>query len=91
MNIRDIRLCAGNDLSLALMAAGYYDGNDILPRDFNEILDKRYKNLPEEDQEVCKILGPLSIIDSCFTKDETAFFIDPSPQDETETEYQAEE
>ena len=91
MNIRDIRLCAGNDLSLALMAAGYYDGNDILPSDFNEIFDKRYKNLPEEDQKVCKILGPLSIIDSCFTKDETAFFIDPAPQDETETEYQAEE
>lgn len=93
INIDDIRLCAGNDLSLALMAADYYDGSkcDIRPSNFSEILDQRYKNLPLEDYEACKILEPLSIIDSYFTKDETAFFIDPAPQDETEREYQAEE
>ena len=31
------------------------------------------------------------VVDSYFTKDETAFFINSSPQDETEIEYQAEE
>lgn len=91
IDIRDIRLCAGNDLSLALMAADYYDGNDIPPANFNEILDKRYKGMSTEQREACKILEPLSIIDSYFTKDETAFFINSSPQDETEIEYQAEE
>lgn len=91
INIRNIRLCAGNDLSLALMAADYYDGDDIPPANFNEILDKRYKGLPIKDREACKVLEPLSIIDSYFTKDETAFFINPVSQDEAETEYQAEE
>lgn len=91
INISDIRLCSGNDLSLALMAANYYDGNDVVTADFNDILDKRYKSLSIEEQKSCKILEPLSIIDSCFTKDETAFFINPSPQDEVEIEYQAEE
>lgn len=91
IDISDIRLCAGNNLSLALMAADYHHRNDIPTTDFNEILDKRYKSLPVEDQEACKILEPLSIIDSYFTRDETAFFINPSPQDEVETEYQAEE
>ena len=93
INIRDIRLCAGNDLSLALMATDYYDRNnsDIRDFDFNEILDRRYKSLPLEEHKACKVLEPLSIIDSYFTKDETAFFIDPAPKDKTEAEYQAEE
>lgn len=91
ININDIRLCAGSDLSLALMAADYYDGNDIPPVNFNEILDKRYKGLPVKDREACSILEPLSIIDSYFTKDETAFFINSTSQDEAETEYKAEE
>lgn len=91
IDIKEIRLCAGNDLSLALMAADYFDGNDIPPANFDEVLDKRYKGLPLEEREACKILEPLSIIDSYFTKDETAFFIDPSLQDEIELEFQAEE
>lgn len=93
INIKDIRLCAGNDLSLALMAAEYYDGNesDIRAFDINDILDRRYKNLPLEEHKACEVLEPLSIIDSYFTKDETAFFIDPMPKDKTETEYHAEE
>lgn len=93
INIRDIRLCAGNDLSLALMAADYYNRNEsnIRDFDFNEILDRRYKSLPLEEHNACKILEPLSIIDSYFTKDEAAFFIDPESKDRIETEYQAEE
>lgn len=89
INIREIRLCAGNDLSLALMAADYFDNNDIPPTNFKEVLDKRYKGLSSEEHEACKILEPLSILDSYFTKDETAFFINPYPQDEIELEFQA--
>ena len=89
-DVSKIRLCAGDDLSLALMAADYYDGTNIPPLTFHEILDRRYKELPEEERDACRVLEPLAIIDSCFTKDETAFFIDPAPRDEFETEYWAE-
>lgn len=91
MDIGKIRLCAGNDLSLAIMAANYYDGKDISSLTFHEILDKRYKGLSPADRDACKVLEPLSIIDSCFTKDETAFFLGSSSEDRIETEYRAEE
>lgn len=90
-NINDIRLCAGNDLSLALIAADYYDGSSMLTTDFNELMENRCKRLSGQAREACSVLVPLSIIDSCFTKDETAFFINPSPDDEEDTAYQAEE
>ena len=91
INIKDIRACAGNDLSLAFMAADYYNKSNSLTQDFNEIMEKRCKGLSPQAQKACKILEPLSIIDSYFTKDETAFFIDPTPADLDETEYLAEE
>lgn len=91
INIKDIRLCANNDLSLALMAAEYYDGEDIPHSTFHEIIDKRYKAMPPEEHKACQVLEPLSIIDSSFTKDETAFFMDPFPADRAEIEYLAEE
>lgn len=91
ININDIRLCAGNDLSLALMAAAYYDGSDISSFSFSQLLEKKYQNLSLETRKACKVLEPLSIIDSCFTKNETAYFIDPAPLDATAIEYQAEE
>lgn len=72
--IEDIRACAGNDLSLALMAANYYAESGKSANDFIEIMDRRCDCLPTEKQEVRKILGPLSIIDSYFSKDEAAFF-----------------
>lgn len=90
LDINKIRCCSGNDLSLALMAASYYT-SDIPITSYNEIMDIRCNSLSEGDSEVCKILEPLSIIDSYFTKDETAFFIDPVPQDEEQTQYRAEE
>lgn len=90
INIKDIKACAGNDLSLAIMAADYYDGNS-LDQNFNMIMEKRRKSLSPQDQEACKVLEPLSIIDSYFTKDETAFFINPDTSDPDETEYLAEE
>ena len=90
INIKDIKACAGNDLSLAIMAADYYDGNS-LEQNFNMIMEKRRKSLSPQDQEACKVLEPLSIIDSYFTKDETAFFINPDTSDPDETEYLAEE
>ena len=89
--IEDIRICAGNDISLALMAANYYDENGKGANDFNEIMERRCNCLSTEKQEVRKILGSLSIIDSCFSRDEAAFFLDPTPDDKYEAEYLAEE
>ena len=89
--IQDIRACAGNDLSLALMAAHYYAENGENANDFIEIMDRRCENLPTEKQEVRKVLGSLSIIDSCFSKDEVAFFLDSTSKDNYEVEYLAEE
>lgn len=91
INIKDIRACAGNDLTLALMAADYYNQSNSLTQNFNEIMKKRCRELTPQDQNACKILEPLSIIDSYFTKDETAFFINSAPNDADETEYLAEE
>lgn len=89
--VEDIRICAGNDLSLALMAANYYAENGKNARDFIEIMDRRCECLPTEKQEVRKILGSLSIIDSYFSKDEVAFFLNRAPEGKYETEYLAEE
>ena len=91
VSIQEIRRCAGNDLSLALMAASYYSTDGVPTCSFDEIMDKHYNSLSQDDQEACRILEPLSIIDSYFTKDETAFFLDPAPQDEDYTRYKAEE
>lgn len=89
--IDDIRICAGNDISLAIMAANYYDENGKGATDFNEIMDRRCNCLPTEKQGMRKILGSLSIIDSYFSRDEAAFFLDPTPKDKYEAEYLAEE
>ncbi len=91
ISIRDIRACSGNDLSLALMAADYYSGCGKIANNFSEIMDRRCACLPPEEQELRKMLGPLSIIDSYFSKDEAAFFLDPSATDKYEIEYLAEE
>ena len=89
--IKDIRMCAGNDLSLALMAANYYAENGVNANDFTEIMDRRCDFLPPEKQEVRRILGSLSIIDTYFSKDEAAFFMDPTARNNYEIEYLAEE
>lgn len=89
--IEDIRICAGNDLSLAIMAADYYEKNSKNANDFIEIMDCRCDRLPSDKREIKKILGPLSIIDNYFSKDEASFFLDSSPQDKYEIEYLAEE
>lgn len=91
ISITDIRTCAGNDLSLALMAAKYYTEGDTLTQGFDDIMTKRCAGLSLEGREACEILEPLSIIDSYFTKDEAAYFIDPTPKDKDEIEYKAEE
>lgn len=91
ISIEDIRICSGNDLSLALMAANYYAENSKKVNDFMEIMDRRCDCLPTKKQEVCEILKSLSIIDSYFSKNEAAFFLDPTSKDKFETEYLAEE
>lgn len=89
--IEDIRMCAGNDLSLALMAASYYTESGENANDFTKIMDCRCDGLPPEKQEMRKLLGSLSIIDTYFSKDEAAFFLDPTAKDKYEVEYLAEE
>ncbi|WP_312279338.1 ATP-binding protein [Oscillibacter sp.] len=89
-NINDIRRCAGNNLSLALIAAEYYNHNGISGTNFNELMDNRCRQLSEQEIDAFSALAPLSIIDSYFTKDETAFFINQSPEDEEDIAYQAE-
>lgn len=90
-DIETIRICAGNDLSLALMAAEYYEHDGEFCTDFNEIMDKRCSALLLDERDACMALEPLSIIDSLFTKDEVAFFLEPNGMSELEKEYQAEE
>lgn len=89
--ITDIRACAGNDLSLAFMAADYYEQNGKSAKGFAEIMDRRCAGLSEEKQEIRKVLCSLSIIESCFSKEEAAFFLDPLQSHRYEIEYQAEE
>jgi hypothetical protein len=91
IRIEDIRACAGNDLSLALIAANYYSESSKNTNNFIEIMDRRCNSFPSEKQEMCKVLGSLSIIDTYFSKDEAAFFLDSTPKDNYETEYLAEE
>lgn len=91
INLEKIRLCAGNDLSLALIAADYYEENDLSCTDFNKLFDKRFKSLSDKDQKSCEILKSLSVLDSCFTKHEAAFFLDDSRENDIITEYQAED
>lgn len=89
--LQDIRICAGNDLSLAFIAADYYSHYKEKANRLNDILDKRFENLTEEKKELHKVLGSLSIIDDCFSIEEAAFFLDHKSQDLYETEYLAEE
>ncbi len=89
--IKDIRICAGNDISLALMTANYYKEGGKCANDFIDIMDRRCDSLPIEKQGICKILGSLSIIESYFSRDEAAYFLDPTPNDKYEAEYLAEE
>ena len=94
INLKDIRACAGNDLFLACMAAEYYKNTENtghITINFNEIMDKRCRMLPETEQKACQVLQPLSIIDSYFTRQETAFFLDSLQITEEEKNYIAEE
>lgn len=91
IKIDDIRLCAGNNMSLAIMAAEYYSNHSKKAIDINEIIDRRFKDLPSDVYDACKILEPLSIIDSFITKDIVAYFIKTPQIDSIEIEYLAEE
>lgn len=91
LNLEDIRVCAGNDLSLALMAAQYYDGNKMTMSTFKEIMDRRLSELPQQEQEAIRILEPLSIIDTCFSNNETAYFINDSSFENMDVLFMADE
>lgn len=94
INLKDIRACSGDDLFLACMAAKYYKNGENTKHEainFNEIMDERCRMLPEAEQKACQVLQPLSIIDSYFTRQETAFFLDSLQITEEEKNYIAEE
>lgn len=91
LNMADIRACAGNDLSLALMVAQYYDGNKMQMSTFKEIMDRRLSGLPQQDQEAIRILEPISIIDTCFSNEEMAYFIDNSSYEDADVLLMADE
>lgn len=94
INLKDIRVCSGDDLFLACMAAKYYKNGENTKHEainFNELMDKRCRMLPEAEQKACQVLQPLSIIDSYFTRQETAFFLDSLQITEEEKNYIAEE
>ncbi len=91
LNLEDIKVCAGNDLYLALMAAEYYDDNKIAVNTFKDIMDRRLSKLSQQEQEAIRILEPLSIIDNCFSNKETAYFINDASFETMDTLFTADE
>lgn len=77
IDLKELKACAGNDLSLMLMAANYFHDYDRVDDvSFFSIMDKRYNNLSETNKQALKILEPLAILDEPFTHAEAAFFLD---------------
>lgn len=77
VDLNELKTCAGDDLSLMLMAAKYFQNNDrIDDLNFSSIMNKRYNNLSETNKQALKVLEPLAILDEPFSHDEAAFFLD---------------
>lgn len=75
MDLSAIKTFAGTDLSLVLMVGKYYDESRNTFSHIDKILEYKIDHLQKNEQEACKILEPLSIIDSFFSQEEAAFFI----------------
>ena len=75
MDLKSIKAFAGNNLSLALMVGKYYDDGRNTFSHIDKILEYKIDHMQKYEQEACKILEPLSIIDSFFSQEEAAFFI----------------
>ncbi len=88
VDIAEIKSCAGDNLHLALLAANYYQkGKDS----FDDVLEARIDKFSDKDKKAVSILEPLSIIDSVFSQEEAAFFLDNTFLNNYELIYQADE
>ena len=88
INITEIKSYARDNLRLVLLAANYYQ-NAI--GTFNELLEMRINTFSEGEKRAIHILEPLSIVDTFFTQEEAAFFLNPTTLDDYESKYQANE
>ena len=87
-DVTEIKLCAENNLHLALLAANYYQkgvGN------FNDLLESRINTFADNEKKAISLLEPLSIVEKSFSQEEAAFFLNPASLDDYELEYQADE
>lgn len=88
LDIAEIRSCAGDNLHLALLAANYYQKGD---GSFEDVLDARIDKFSNKDKNAVSVLEPLSIIDTFFSQEEAAFFLDNTFPQNYELIYQADE
>ena len=88
VDITEIKSCAGDNLHLALLAADYYQTGKV---SFDDVLKERIDQFSDKDKKAVSILEPLSIIDTFFSQEEAAFFLDNTFLDNYEVVYQADE
>lgn len=82
VDVKELKTCAGDDLSLMLMAAKYFQDNDRIDDiSFSSIMNKRYNSFSETNRQALKVLEPLAILDEPFSHDEAAFFLDSKTDD----------
>lgn len=89
--IREIHSYTKNNLNLAISVIRHYNKTGSLILNFDKIISEQYKNLTEHEQSVYKILEPLSTIDSYFTENDVAFFINLLSNEKENAEFLAEE
>lgn len=87
-NIAEIKSYAENNLRFAILAANYYQKGI---GSFSDMLGSRINTFSENERKAISILEPLSIIDTFFTHEEAAFFIDNTSVNNYDVMYQADE
>lgn len=88
INVTEIISYARDNLRLVLLAANYYQN---AKGTFNELLEMRINTFSEEEKRAIHLLEPLSIVDTFFSQEEAAFFLNPTTLDDYESKFQANE
>lgn len=88
IDITEIKSYAKDNLRLVILAANYYQ-NSI--GTFNDLLERRIDTFSEGEKRAIRLLEPLSIVDTFFSQEEAAFFLNPAILDDYEAKYQANE
>lgn len=88
IDITEIKSYAKDNLRLVILAANYYQ-NSI--GTFNDLLERRIDTFSEGEKRAIRLLEPLSIVDTFFSQEEAAFFLNPAIWDDYEAKYQANE